>query len=144
MPKTTVLLCACLAVAGCNPSTQSIDAGPVSLKFGGLAESGYQFDLANGSSNPIGFHGRTKLFSNPSPALSEYAISCQFASHADMGGYAIEHGQKPALLEVPPRKKMRLFIADNGTIKPWGGQKRCKVYLRLDDGSTLESDEFTP
>jgi len=141
LAKQSLLPIACIVIAACSPSTHSIGEGPVSLKHSGRLDSGHQFELSNGTPDVIAFRGWPKAFSDPTPSPSAFALSCRSDSSSTVSGFGFEDGRKPKLVEVPSRQRMNLVIPNYSTTNSAGNI--CQLHLKLENGSLVESDEFT-
>jgi hypothetical protein len=127
-------------LSACTPSDSVPLSGSVSLEYVGTSHSdgAVDFALANGSSRSIYFRG------NPEPRGA--TMSCIRPEDAE--GFMQAIADPPATEEtvkVSPGRRLRtsLFVI---RLPPdfKNGHRRCRLRLTLENGTVVESPEFTP
>ena len=130
------------SLAACSPTTTSTTPGAVRLKFAESTDSYFTFYVENGLPNEVSFRGRKKMFSPTQLSAGSFGMLCQSRSSPVLVGSAIEHGRQPELIRLPPLQAMRVVISSGYFAEHKGS--RCRLNLTLEDGTTVESTEFTP
>jgi RHS repeat-associated protein len=116
-------------------------SGAVSLEYVGVSGPSVLFDLKNGSAKKISFRGTYSMLKGADPWDSQ--IVCRTPN--DTTGY--EHpialqNSIPASIIISPGDQMRLRIGNEIAAGDKGA--RCRLRLKLEDRTVLESTEFVP
>jgi hypothetical protein len=132
------LLDAILTACGPRPGDS---VGAVSLEYVGVSGPSVLFDLKNGSAKKISFRGTYSMLKGADPWDSQ--IVCRTPN--DTTGY--EHpialqSSIPANIVISPGDQMRLRIGNEIAAGDKGA--RCRLRLKLEDRTVLESTEFMP
>jgi hypothetical protein len=117
-------------------------SGQITLTHLTSSDSELEFSLANGSPGSIRFEGWSRLFGAVKPSAGDYSLSCHSADSATLVGRSIVHGAKPETIEVSSGERKRLAISKEYFLEFTGSE--CQLQLRLADGSSIESEKFTP
>jgi hypothetical protein len=98
-----------------------------------------EFDLANGSPDTIRFRGWTRFFAVPLADAGGYSLSCLKGEFGQVTGFVIGHDES-AQIAVPRGEQLRMAISGDALGVAKGS--RCRLSLKLENGSFAESDEF--
>jgi hypothetical protein len=138
------VLVVALALVACRPAAEVPQSGRVSLEYSSTSERDYLFSLANGTSQPVTFRGWSAMFESTTPSPEVYSSWCyssQSSSGVLVGPAFVDGGSPPQLIEVSPGEQLRLAIRSD--FHQFRGS-RCRLSLRLEDGSMVESGDFKP
>lgn len=127
------------ALTACGPrQVHSTDAA--TLEFAGISGSDVVFKLKNESSKTISFRGAHSILEGADP------WDTQLVCHDANGTTGYDHpialvDSKPASISVSPRDQMRLRIGNE--IGAGAKGSHCRLRLKLEDQTVIESSEFT-
>jgi len=130
-----------IALVACKPTAKVPLSGRVSLEYSSTSESNILFSLANGSSQPIGFRGWSAVLTDTTPIYSGECDDPRRAVSTTIVGPARDRS-RPKIVEVSPGMLLRLAIPSDD-FRQYKGS-RCRLTLRLEDGSMVQSTEFNP
>jgi hypothetical protein len=130
-----------LAASGCESPEKLPLTGRVSLQLVRVSPSGIYFRLLNQSKEAVSFRGVVdkSLGANPWGTLMECKSPGSDAWQE--GPYALIDGT-PQIVAVRSGEQVDLVIHDNLVEQYKGG--RCRLSLRFESGTFIESDEFNP
>jgi hypothetical protein len=133
--RCTLMACWLIAtgipVAGCQPENRPPPPGKVSLQFLGMSGTDAEFQLGNGTAKAIGLIGARSLV----PGF-DFSIVCNGSILNDVPSEQHGWGERDAVL--PGQSMQVVFRA--------GFEKgsHCVIQLKLQNGQTVDSNEFQP
>lgn len=141
----TVLVFIAIApiLGACNPTAEHPSTGAVTLEFISSSRSDIRFQLINNTTQVISFRGTQTRSLSASPW--DTVMQCK-ADQSDVwieGPYSLVDGG-PQEVSISPGDQVELVVTSQFqrefVERNRGG--RCRMTLRLQDGSFVESSEF--
>ena len=139
-PSVGWLATVIIVLSACTPADRVPLSGNITLDYVSTSQSGdvVVFTLANGSPRSIYFRG------NPEPRRATMTCSTSNESEAFIQGIADPPGREENI-EVAPSERLRLNLYVAALTPGFKDRRpRCRLSLTLEDGTVVDSREFTP
>jgi len=124
----------------CKPRPEHL-SGIASLEYTGVSAAGVEFVLKNGSPNKVNLRGEYVRHKSADPWDTQ--VDCRAPNGTTRYEHPVEVGaDKPEIIQVSPREEIRLLIWTDFIVVSGGA--RCRLRLKLEDHTIIESGEFVP
>ena len=140
-PRVLCFFVGCGALLACEPSARVPQTGRVSLDYRASSGSSTGFELANGSPQTISFRGSHHLFAAIEPMDTGWVCRPAGATGPDDAPFPLTDGSY-TIIKLSPGETRKLEVREVVASKYRHG--RCRLRLRLYDGTEVDSGEFEP
>lgn len=141
--KAGLFLVFLTAIVACGSRADLVPSGTISLEYVETSGERAVFQLENRSTQSLYFRGRSTPLTGVAPLAG--AVSTLQCKPAEAGAWVVEGKIEeggPETIHVAPGQRQRLSVQAAFAQQYKGG--RCRLRLRLEGGTFIESRTFTP